>query len=67
VGDSQGLAQQLRLLRDDCKRLESMGQRARQLALERFSVDQAASAWLQFLESLAPALRVPLSRVKQAQ
>jgi glycosyltransferase involved in cell wall biosynthesis len=57
VGDSQGLVDQLRRLRGDRGRLEAMGCRARQVALEHFSGEQAASAWLQFLDSIAPAVR----------
>jgi glycosyltransferase involved in cell wall biosynthesis len=49
VGDSEGLARQLRSLRDDRGRLESMGRRARQFAVEQFSGEQAAAAWLKFL------------------
>lgn len=51
VGDSSGLAGQLRALRDDPARLTSMGQSARQLAVEQFGGDQAAAAWLRFLVS----------------
>jgi colanic acid biosynthesis glycosyl transferase WcaI len=57
VGDSQGLANELRRLRDDRGRLEGMGRRARQVAVEHFSGEQAASAWLQFLDSVAPGVR----------
>jgi len=57
VGDSQGLVDQLRRLRGDRGRLEAMGRRARQVALEHFSGEQAARAWLQFLDSVAPAVR----------
>jgi glycosyltransferase involved in cell wall biosynthesis len=58
VADSEGLARQLRSLRDDPSRLESMGRRARQLALEQFNGEQALAQWLEFLEPLTSAVRV---------
>ena len=68
VGDSEGLVRQLQALHRDRFRLESMGIRARQLAVERFSGDQATAEWLKFLQALAPPPRLLTKvRVKQAQ
>jgi colanic acid biosynthesis glycosyl transferase WcaI len=56
VGDSEGLAKQLRALRDDRPRLESMGSRARALAVSKFTSRHAASAWVNLLSRVAPGL-----------
>jgi len=53
VGDSDGLAAQLRALRDDPQRLQWMGRRARDLAVGRFTGRQAAQAWLDMLRRIA--------------
>jgi len=49
VNDCEGLARQLRALRADHPRLQALGARARQLAVDRFSGEQAAAEWLSFL------------------
>ena len=54
VGDSETLASQLRALRDDPGRVESMGVRARQLLMNEFRAEHAVSQWLGFLERIAP-------------
>jgi glycosyltransferase involved in cell wall biosynthesis len=56
VGDSEALAAQLRALRDDPARLESMGVRARELALERYTKEHAVSEWLALLDVIAPSV-----------
>ena len=56
VGDSEGLAAQLRALRDDPARLESMGARARELALARYTKEHAVSDWLALLDVIAPSV-----------
>jgi glycosyltransferase involved in cell wall biosynthesis len=55
VGDSQRLAAQLTALRDDPARLASMGIKARELALARYTSEHAVSDWLGFLEVIAPS------------
>jgi colanic acid biosynthesis glycosyl transferase WcaI len=55
VGDSERLAIELRSLRDDPARLESMGTKARELALARYTSEHAVTDWLAFLEAIAPS------------
>ncbi len=61
VGDCATLAAELTALRDSPARLESMGLKARELALSRYTSDHAVADWLRFLESVAPStvLRMP--------
>jgi glycosyltransferase involved in cell wall biosynthesis len=54
VGDSVRLARELRALRDDPEQIVSMGHRAREVALARFTSDHAVTEWLRMLESVAP-------------
>lgn len=61
VGDSEGLAEQLRTLRADRGRLEEMGARARALAVSRFTSAHAAHAWLALVSRLSSA--TPVSRI----
>jgi colanic acid biosynthesis glycosyl transferase WcaI len=56
VGDSEGLAAELRALRDDPGRLESMGTRARELALARYTKEHAVAEWLALLDVIAPSV-----------
>jgi glycosyltransferase involved in cell wall biosynthesis len=56
VGDSAALAAQLLTLRDDPARLESMGTRARELALARYTKEHAVSDWLALLDVIAPSV-----------
>jgi colanic acid biosynthesis glycosyl transferase WcaI len=56
VGDSEGLAAELRALRDDPARLESMGTRARELALARYTKEHAVANWLALLDVIAPSV-----------
>jgi colanic acid biosynthesis glycosyl transferase WcaI len=56
VGDSEGLAAELRALRDDPARLESMGRRARELALARYTKEHAVADWLALLDVIAPSV-----------
>jgi glycosyltransferase involved in cell wall biosynthesis len=56
VGDSEGLAAELRALRDDPGRLESMGARARELALARYTKEHAVAEWLALLDVIAPSV-----------
>jgi colanic acid biosynthesis glycosyl transferase WcaI len=55
VGDSAGLAAALTLLRDSPSRLQSMGLKARELALSRYTSEHAVADWLEFLEEIAPS------------
>jgi colanic acid biosynthesis glycosyl transferase WcaI len=55
VGDSKRLAVELRALRDDRTRLESMGTNARQLALARYTSEHAVADWLALLGVVAPS------------
>lgn len=56
VGDSEGLAAELRMLRDDPARLASMGARARELALTRYTKEHAVADWLALLDVIAPSV-----------
>jgi colanic acid biosynthesis glycosyl transferase WcaI len=56
VGDSEGLAAELRALRDDPGRLESMGTRARELALARYTKEHAVAEWFALLDVIAPSV-----------
>jgi colanic acid biosynthesis glycosyl transferase WcaI len=56
VGDSEGLAAELRALRDDPPRVESMGTRARELALARYTKEHAVADWLALLDAIAPSV-----------
>ncbi len=58
VGDSDGLAEQLRALRADPRRLAEMGARARALVLSRFTSRHAADAWLGLVSRLSAAGQV---------
>ncbi len=55
VGDSARLATELRALAGDPARVEAMGRRGRQLALERYTSERAVAEWLELLEEVAPA------------
>jgi colanic acid biosynthesis glycosyl transferase WcaI len=55
VGDSARLAAELTALRDSPSRLQSMGVKARQLALSRYTSEHAVADWLEFLEDIAPS------------
>jgi colanic acid biosynthesis glycosyl transferase WcaI len=55
VGDSEHLAAELVSLRNSPARLESMGSKARELALSRYTSEHAVADWLRFLEAIAPA------------
>ncbi len=55
VGDSARFAVELRALADAPARVDSMGRRARQLALERYTSERAVADWLELLEEVAPA------------
>lgn len=55
VGDCAGLAAQLTALRDAPARVRSMGIKARELALSRYTSEHAVSDWLEFLGTIAPA------------
>jgi colanic acid biosynthesis glycosyl transferase WcaI len=56
VGDSQGLADVLKALRDSPVRLNLLGRNARSLALAEYTCDHATTAWLALLKDLVPAL-----------
>jgi colanic acid biosynthesis glycosyl transferase WcaI len=62
VGDCPGLAAELTALRDSPQRLQSMGTKARELALSRYTSEHAVSDWLGFLERIAPAAIVSTPR-----
>ncbi|HVW70105.1 MAG TPA: glycosyltransferase family 4 protein, partial [Steroidobacteraceae bacterium] len=55
VGDSARLAAELVALRDSPERLQSMGMRARALAVSRYTTEHAVADWLGFLASIAPS------------
>ena len=55
VGDSARLAAELTVLRESPARLQSMGARARELALSRYTSEHAVAGWLGFLEAIAPS------------
>jgi colanic acid biosynthesis glycosyl transferase WcaI len=62
VGDCAKLAAELTALRDSPPaRLQTMGVKARELALSRYTSDHAVGDWLRFLEAIAPStvLRMP--------
>ncbi len=69
AGDSRTLASQLRSLRRDPKRIESMGRRARELAVSRFTGERAAVEWLKLLHRVAPQVcpQVPVRALTQAR
>jgi glycosyltransferase involved in cell wall biosynthesis len=56
VGQSAQLATQLRELRGDPARLEAMGNRARDLALSRYTSQHAVTQWLTMLGEVAPQI-----------
>jgi glycosyltransferase involved in cell wall biosynthesis len=56
VGDKQGLATELRALKDDPARRQRMGRNARQLALSRYAGEQALADWLDLLGIIAPSV-----------
>jgi colanic acid biosynthesis glycosyl transferase WcaI len=56
VGQSAQLATQLRELRGDPARLEAMGNRARDLALSRYTSQHAVTQWLTMLSEVAPQI-----------
>jgi colanic acid biosynthesis glycosyl transferase WcaI len=55
VGDSARLAAELIALRDSPSRVRSMGVKARELALSRYTSEHAVTDWLEFLEGVAPS------------
>jgi glycosyltransferase involved in cell wall biosynthesis len=56
VGDSSTLATELRALRNDPQRCASMGGRARDLVLSRFTSEHAVGDWLLLLNAIAPQI-----------
>jgi glycosyltransferase involved in cell wall biosynthesis len=62
VGDCARLAAELTALRDSPERLRSMGLKARELALSRYTSAHAVADWLEFLERIAPAAIVRTPR-----
>ena len=55
VGDSARLAAELVALRDSPQRLVSMGMKARELALSRYTSEHAVADWLAFVVAIAPS------------
>ena len=55
VGDSAKLAAEIALLRDSPQRLASMGLKARELALSRYTSEHAVADWVRLLELVAPS------------
>ena len=53
VGDSARLAAELTLLKDSPQRVATMGLRARELALSRYTSEHAVEDWARFLEVIA--------------
>lgn len=62
VGDSEGLAAELRMLADSPQRVESMGANARALGLARYTSEHAVVDWLAFLSAIAPSTVVCTQR-----
>lgn len=62
VGDSVRLAAELVALRDSPERLASMGLRARQLALSRYTSEHAVTDWLELVAAIAPSAILPMAR-----
>jgi len=56
VGQGAQLASELRSLRNDPKRMEAMGARARDLALSRYTSEHAVTQWLGMLAAIAPEI-----------
>jgi colanic acid biosynthesis glycosyl transferase WcaI len=54
VGDSKGLASELRLLLESPSRAREMGRKARSLALARYTRDRAVADWRNILAQVAP-------------
>jgi glycosyltransferase involved in cell wall biosynthesis len=68
VGDSARLAAELTALRDSPARLQSMGAKAREIALSRYTSEHAVADWLEFLEEIAPsAVRCKPRMLSQAR
>jgi glycosyltransferase involved in cell wall biosynthesis len=68
VGDSARLAAELTALHESPARLQSMGARARELALSRYTSEHAVADWLGFLEAIAPsAVRCTPRTLSQAR
>lgn len=55
VGDCEKLAAEIRSLRDAPERLQSMGTKAREVAVSRYTSEHAVAEWLVFLEAIAPS------------
>jgi glycosyltransferase involved in cell wall biosynthesis len=55
VGEGARLAAEIRGLRDSPQRLESMGAKAREVAVSRYTSEHAVAEWLAFLEAIAPS------------
>jgi colanic acid biosynthesis glycosyl transferase WcaI len=56
VGNSDGLAAELRSLRDDPQRVQELGQHGYTLASNRYTTDTAVQAWTGILADIAPDL-----------
>lgn len=63
VGECSTLARELQSLCGNISRLDSMGLRARQLALSRFTGDHASAAWVSLLRRIAPGVCSPTRTV----
>jgi glycosyltransferase involved in cell wall biosynthesis len=62
VGDSARLAVELTSLRDSPERMQSMGVKARELALSRYTSEHAVADWLGFLATIAPSAVLAIPR-----
>lgn len=60
VGDSAGLARELRQFRADPALLARLGSNARKLAQSRYSSERALQAWLAMIASIAPPAAEPV-------
>lgn len=56
VGQSARLAEELRALRDDHRRVKDMGLRAHHLALSQYTSEHAVAHWLDVLRAVAPQI-----------
>jgi colanic acid biosynthesis glycosyl transferase WcaI len=56
IGDSSGLASEVRALLEAPQRLQTMCRNARNLAVQRYTTDRAVADWQQLLKSIAPEM-----------
>jgi colanic acid biosynthesis glycosyl transferase WcaI len=62
IGACERLAAELTTLRDSPALVQSMGAKARELALSRYTSEHAVADWLGFLEAIAPSVTLSTPR-----